>query len=285
MISIYHRLIPLSAFISIAKVVKYLSVGARINGLLIVIVVANVCAFTQDVREPALPAPRILIDLPGNIPSDAVWIRYVLIGPGGSGGAIVKREPDLRQYVIDAIIGVKPARRAKIVVYAPGCQFKTYTIDLDGASDVSELFQCDSLPSRTVHGILPPAQLPSSIFTDEKRLVIFGELEPDWVCDFFLQHIGGSCLGAGIPLGKVGEIDPANGGAFEITIPDFTADQVFKGAGDVPRSGKFGEIELVLQDKKIGRPLGGIQPENAAPKTGLNIESEYPNPLKFMTVR
>jgi hypothetical protein len=190
------------------------------------------------------------------------------------------------------MIGGTPAQDAKIVVYAPGCQFKAYNIDLDGTPDISEHFKCNSLRTKTVHGFLPPAQIPSSIFPAEKTLAISGELEPDWVCDFFLQQrrgaaviMAGSCLGAGIPLGRVGDLDPANGGAFEITIPDFTSDPLFKGAGDVPRLGNFGVIQLGLRDKKIGRPLGAIKPENAGPESGLNIQSEYPNPVKFTGVR
>ena len=49
-------------------------------------VVATGFAFTQDIGATAPPVPRILIELPDNNPSDAVWIRYVLTGPG-SGGA------------------------------------------------------------------------------------------------------------------------------------------------------------------------------------------------------
>jgi hypothetical protein len=97
--------------------------------------------------------PRILIELPDNIPSDSVWIRYLLSDPGSS-AEIVKREPNLRPYVIDARIGLKPARHAKIVIYAVGCQFKAYAIDLEGASDILKRFQCDSLPSKTVRGVI-----------------------------------------------------------------------------------------------------------------------------------
>ena len=253
---------------------------ARIISLLIVLVVT-----------PAAAAPRILIELPDNLPSDAVWIRYLLSGPG-SRAAVAKREPNLRHYDIDAMIGGTPAQHAKIVVYAPGCQFKAYNIDLDGTSDISEHFECNSLPTKTVHGFLPPAQIPSSIFPAEKTLAISGELEPDWVCDFFLQQrrgaaviMAGSCLGAGIPLGRVGDLDPANGGAFEITIPDFTGDPLFKGTDEIPRGGNFGVIELVIQDKRIGRVLGAIKPENAGPESGLNVQNEYPEPVKFTTVR
>jgi hypothetical protein len=180
---------------------------------LIVIVVASDCGFTQDAYTPA--APRILIELPDNIPSDAVWIRYLLSGPGNSGSAIaiLKPEPSLRQYVINATFGDKPAAYAKIVVYARGCQFNTHTIEFDDASDVSKHFECDPLPGKIVHGFLPPAQIPSSI-SAEKKLEISGELEPDWVCDFLLEQRRdtdiirvGSCLGASISLGGVGDLD------------------------------------------------------------------------------
>jgi hypothetical protein len=263
----------------------------RIIGLLFFVGVAHSYAFTQVVGAPAATVPRIIIGLPNNILSDAVWIRYVLSGPESS-GAVVKQEPNLRQYAIDARVGVKPAQHAKIVVYAPGCQFKAYTLDLDRVSNTSAQFECDSLPSKTVHGFLPPAQIPSSAISAEKEFAISGELEPDWVCSFFLRQRrgaaiieGGSCLGVGIPLGRVGDLDPGKGGAFEITIPDFARDPLFNGTNDVPQVDNFGAIQLVLQDKKIGLPLGVIKPENAGSESGLNIEGEYPNPVKFTTLR
>jgi len=265
------------------------AVRRRIIGLLIALVLANVYAFAQDTGLPPATAPRILIDLPDSIRSDAVWIRYLLTGPG-SKSAIVKPEANLRRYVIDAIIRVKPAQQAKIVVYAPGCQFKAYAIDLDGISDVSERFQCDYLPGKTVHGFLPPAQIPSRKFPGENNLVVWAEFEPDWVCDFFLQQrqLGGvivesgSCLGAGIPLGVVGDFDISNGGTFAITIPDFARDPLFKGTDSVQRLFvNFGELLLGVRDKKIG--LGGwsIKPENAGPESGLIVQGEYPNPVRF----
>jgi hypothetical protein len=70
-------------------------VRVRIIVLLIVTVVANTCAFTQDVGAPAATAPRIFIEFPDNIPSEAVWIRYSLSGLGGY-GKVVKREPNVR---------------------------------------------------------------------------------------------------------------------------------------------------------------------------------------------
>ena len=258
---------------------------AKIIGLLIVIVAASDCLLTQSTDTPLATAPRIIVNLPDNIPSDAVWIRYSLTGPGST-GATVKPEPNLRQYVIYTMAGASPPQHAKIVIYAPGCRFKTYSLDLDGTSDISKQFECESLPTKTVHGFLPPAQIPSSIFTAERKLDILGALEGDWVCRFFLQERSGSCLGSNIPLGRVGEIDPAKGGTFEITIPDFTRDPVFKGIGETPRSGHFDVIELGLHDKQVGRSLGTIKPEDAGrPESGLNVQIEYRDPVMFTRAR
>jgi hypothetical protein len=44
-------------------------------------------------------------------------------------------------------------------------------------------------------------------------------------------------------------------------------------------------IELGLWDNQIDRVLGAIKPENAGPESGLIVEGEYPNPVKFTTVR
>jgi hypothetical protein len=263
---------------------------ARIICLSIIVAVANACAFPQNVLAAA--APRILIELPESIPSDAVWIRYLLSGPT-TRSATVKRESKVRRYVIEAMVGGTRAQYAKIVVYAPGCQFKAYTIALKAGSDVAQQFECALLPSKTVHGFLPPSQIPSPLLPAEKKLEISAELEPDWVCGFFLQQrrgaaitMAGSCLSSGIPLGRVGDLDPANGGAFEITIPDFTRDPLFKRSGPVPTGfGNFGVIELGLRDERLGRNLGALKSENAGTRLGLNIQSEYSNPVRFRTVQ
>jgi hypothetical protein len=176
-------------------------------------------------------APRIPIEFPDNISSEAVWIRYVLMEPGST-GAVVKREPNLRRYTIDARIAGQSAHHAKVVIYAPGCQFQHYSINLDGTSDVSKHFPCETLPSTIVHGFLSATQIPASRFpTTDKKLVISAEFEPAWVCEFFLEQRrgadvveAGSCLGAGIPLGIVGNFEPADRSAFAIPIPDFARD-------------------------------------------------------------
>ena len=153
-----------------------------------------------------------------------------------------------------------------------------------------EQFVCEALPTRTVHGFVTPAEIPPSIVPGEKKLDIVGELEADWMCDFFLRQsegasVGfvGSCLVPSVPLGCVGELDIANEGAFEITIPDFARDPLFKGSAE-GSDGVFGTIILAIRDKKVGRTLGAITVVSA-PGSGLRVESDYADPIAFAIVR
>ena len=249
------------------------------------VLVATPFARPQGTGAVPADAPRILIEFPDNISSEAVWIRYVLMEPGSS-GAVVKREPNLRRYTIDARIADQPAHHAKVVVDAPGCQFKRYSINFDGTSDVSKHFRCETLPSTIVHGFLPPTQIPASRFpTSDKKLVISAEFEPAWICEFFLEQRGGSCLGAGIPLGVVGNFEPADRGAFAITIPDFACDPLSQSGTNLPQFGTLGTFLLQLRQEGRGRLLGSIWPTHSSPESGLGVESKYPDPIEFTTAR
>jgi hypothetical protein len=87
-------------------------VRLRIFRIVIVIVVASGWSFSQNV-EPRAPAmPRIILNVPDNLPSGVNWIRYSLSG-SVSTGAMIKVDPKLRQYVIDAMIGDTPASKPK----------------------------------------------------------------------------------------------------------------------------------------------------------------------------
>ena len=243
-----------------------------------VLMAAGAYATAQETRPPSIG-----IEIPASVRSEAMWIRYLLIGPGTVSDT-VRPKPKLRRYVIYR----RPDQRAKIVVYAPGCQFKAYSLGLPRSADVSLPFVCDPLPTRTLHGFLPVSQIPAPMFGGEKNLAIVGELDADWICNFFLQQrrgtaviVAGSCLSSPTPLGTVGKLDRTQGGRFEITVPDFARDPLFKGSPEISRSGKFGVIGLALSDQKSGRILAGIKSENSAPEQGLEVQDKYPDPVRF----
>lgn len=249
------------------------------------------CAFTQQVRTNA-NAPRIIILLPHDIRPEVVWVRYALYGPEGTGGRIsegdtLRAEPNFT-HSIPAVFDGSPARYAKIVIYAPRCKFAIYDLDLGSGSDISQQFQCEPLGTKAIHSFLSPKEIPSNTYLIEKRLDVAAYLDGLWVCRFLLQMPrssrpqieAGSCLGSEIPLGTVGEIDPGRGGRFDMTIPDFTHDPVFD---KFEQRGKFGVIELVLKEKKIGRVLATIKPENPS-ELGLNVQPAYHEPVIFTRV-
>jgi hypothetical protein len=259
----------------------------RIVGLL-VLVTTYASGFQE--ASNASSAPRIIINLPDSISPESVWIRYALYGPEGNGGRISRGDmakDGSGNLEMPALFGGVLAHEAKIVVYAPGCQFGVYDFDPISGSDIKLPFHCEPLPRKTIHGFLPPTEIPSNTYLSEKKIDIAGYLDDNWACDFFLQHrLGsmvteaGSCLGSDIPLGRIGEINPAYGGIFEMTIPDFTRDPVF---GRFANQGKFGVIKLALKEKKIRHSLGTIT-ANAAPELGLNVQTKYHDPVVFTRV-
>ena len=253
---------------------------------------AHTCGLTQIAGNSAA-VPQIIIDLPDNIPPEAVWVRYALYGPDGRGGRISKGEPltteaNSPHYItIPALYAGTRARHGRLVLYAPGCQFAIFDLDLRSDSDVTKQFQCDPLPTKAVHGFLHPNEIPPHVgIAAEQKLDIAGYLDGNWLCEFFFQPwrgsniAGGSCLGSEVPLGTVGQFDRAGNGIFGITIPDFTRDPVF---GKFARKGKFGVIELALKEKKSGRALGTIKADNGL-ELGLNVQDEYRDPVIFTTV-
>ena len=236
----------------------------------------------QDDSTPK--APRLLIKLPENIAPEAVWIRY-LVDRQISGKESPRLKVNSREFIILRVRNSegKP-ENVKVVMYSPGCQFKIYDLDLIGDADAEERFQCDPLPTKTLRGFIPSGELPSAIYKRvEKRLDIVGELEPDWLCGFFLQtkqgfSFSGSCMGSPVPLGIIGTIDPNNQGRFEITMPDFTTDPVFTGEAKA----HFGVIETGLRDKKTEASLGAIKPKDRISwRPGLNVQTDYPDPIIF----
>jgi hypothetical protein len=195
-------------------------------------------------------------------------------------------EGDSHEYVILRVRNAEgQPENVKIVLYSPGCEFKVFDLNLVGDSDVEKRFQCDPLPVKKLHAFIPVIEIPRTLYSAvDKRVDVVGELEAQWICSFFLQPRGGSCLGSGVPLGTLGTISPADGGKFEITIPDFSRDPEFKSSSQ--RQGDINVIEMLLRDLRVGVALGAIQPKDStSPIRGLKVQAEYPDPLVFTKLR
>jgi len=81
----------------------------------------------------------------------------------------------------------------------------------------------------------------------------------------------------------LGTLDPADGGVFQITVPDFNRDPAFKRLKE--GSTELGKIDIVLKDK-VGETVGVIRPKDASlGQRGLNIQADYPNEITFTRAR
>src|SRR5580700_9297590 len=86
--------------------------------------------------------PSVSVLLPADIPSETVQISYFLIGAFGGYGDYTKQQPGLRLYEIPAVAEGKAASEIRMIVYASGCEIKTFVFPLTEGSRVEQKFEC-----------------------------------------------------------------------------------------------------------------------------------------------
>ena len=145
------------------------------------------CAFPillvmSAILSPAAQTPSKLDDfplvsvlLPANIPSETVQISYALIGPFGGYGGHTKQRPGLQSYEISALIEGKTASEIRMIVYASGCEIKTFVLPVARGSRLTEEFECQSAATVQLSGQILPTEL---VRESNAELVVFlhGEL-------------------------------------------------------------------------------------------------------------
>jgi hypothetical protein len=224
-------------------------------------------------------ASRVSITLDSNIHSEDVDIWYKMVGDFGGHVSFVRPQPNVRQYFITASFENKPAKEMTVVVYATGCQFEAFEIDLaTSEQEVKRQFDCQPLRTVRITGYIDPQELPS-----DKPVTITAGLSADWLCRFF--HLW-DCLVPSVHLGQVGSIDPAADGNFEMAIPDFSADPLVNSVTQPTTNAlRVGTVLFVLRDK-LGRTVAAIRPKGSTPENrDLTIQREYPSPIVFEKVR
>ena len=224
-------------------------------------------------------ASRVIITLDPSVHSEDVDIRYKMVGDVGGYYSFVRPQPNVRQYFITASFENKPAKEMAVAVYAKGCQFEGFEIDLATfEQEVKRQFNCQPLRTVRITGYIDPQELPS-----DKPVAITADLEADWLCGFF--HLA-DCLVPSVHLGQVGSIDPAADGNFEMAIPDFSVDPLVNSVTQPTTNAlRVGTVLFVLRDK-LGRTVAAIRPKGSTPENrNLTIQREYPNPIVFEKVR
>lgn len=221
----------------------------------------TVCACAQA-------APKITITLAPEIRSETVTIQYYLYGSFGGAGQSTTPEPKVHSYQIEPVYQGKLASNVKGVIFAPGCEFDTFDVDVRGETLVEEAYKCVSLPTVSLVG---------HVFTNKlmegKDLEVIIRYLGYWECGFFELP---DCMVPQIELARV-PVDAD--GKFEATITDFSPEQTSTTA-------HAAELNVVLRDRKTWNLIGiGLRPtkefQTSSP-VGLQILPSYASPVEFL---
>jgi hypothetical protein len=231
------------------------------------IAVVNLLFAVDGLAQSTPPLPKVSIALPADIPSEKVWVRYVLYGPLGGHGSDAARKPDSQLIEIIAAVEGKRAARMKMLVWAPGCKIQTFDIPIQESADVYESFVCSPLPSITLVG-----QIKNTPMDGKKPAEVRVDYLALWACSFF------GFVDCMVPQASVGTAIPDPQGTFEIDVPDFSADPT---SSDSDRGAEF---QLVLREVKTWNLIAYLEPESEmlrTPSRALKIVPSYPRNLAF----
>lgn len=216
---------------------------------------------------------RLSVVVPPGVPSETVQITYALGGSFGSYGKTVSVEPNVSEYPINTTIDGKAASGIQLVVWAPGCETRTYSLNLEKGSLRHRLtYECATLPLVTLTGRIHPF---GPIAGKPMELAIF--FRASWECEFFGWN---DCM---VPQILVTTVTPDADGAFWARVPDFDSDPVIaKSKSSLRQSGEFW---MLLRNPKTLNPIAELEAEIEdfrAPGGALKALSAYPSDLVFV---
>jgi hypothetical protein len=232
------------------------------------IAVALVLMFAVGITAQTKQGPgRFKVVLLGGVPSEKIHINYVLYGPFGASGGFTTPNLDSLSYWIPTSVHGKAAEHIKGFIWASGCKITTFDSSLLESADVQEYFACTPLGTVTLVGRIRATDLPRRKPTE----VRFDYIAP-WACRFFGF---GDCA---VPQIEIGTVKPDADGAFEIELPDLSADPISS------ESEGGAELQMVLREVKTWNLVALLEPETKTlltPGGALKIAPSYPQNLLF----
>lgn len=236
-------------------------------GLAGVLAAAAVACSGQVTQPPDGPPPLVRIEVPREVASKGVWIRYRLAGE--ELGGWIQPHPGLSSYTIRATVDGRPADGIRALIYAPGCAVQTLDLPLSGPISPQFFYECRPVGNVSIIGRFDPRD---RLFQREVKLQV------KYVARWATTFLGlADQIVVDIPVGD-GVYLPAEG-YFRLPVPELSKDPL---AGKPDRPGEF---QIWARDGKTGDLLALLTPlEPAAMRTrkgGLRIESAYPAEVVF----
>jgi hypothetical protein len=207
---------------------------------------------------------HVEIDLPPNVPSDRVFVRYVLAGQDLGGW--IYGPPGVSSFGIGTVADGRPASGIKAILYAPGCAIQTLDLQLAGDDPVRRPFVCEPVRNVEIRGVLArPERLGSPGVKLQVKYV------SRWAQEF-LELDG--VLATNIPVGEAAAVSE---GRFRLSIPDFAAD------ASAAKQDRGGEFQIWVKDDRGETVVGMLVPQESvrARMRGLIALHEYPFDVTF----
>jgi hypothetical protein len=208
-----------------------------------------------------ITAHYVAIDIPSDVSSESVFIRYILAGE--ELGGWVQARPGVSSYVIGTAREGQSATRIKAILYAPGCAILTLDLPLSNSSNPRYPFTCLTLTSLWITGKL----------TQTERLADREvKMQAKYIARWAHSFLGTAAdIPVTVPVGEIAYLSADN--SFRISVPDLSRDPI-AGSPDRP-----GELQIWAQDKATGEDIAQLTPRGSPTlKTrmgGLRIQSEY----------
>lgn len=204
---------------------------------------------------------HVEITLPPSVASERLFVRYVLAGQE-LGGAVYGPS-NVSSFVIGTVMDGHSATAMKAILYAPGCEIQTLSVDLTTGSDKTRYsFICEPLPDLDICGIVDRSDR-----LWQHKVKLQAKYIPRWAQSF----LGLSDYPTtSIPVGDAKDLSAD--GSFHLLVPDFS---------QVP--GRIGEFRIMAMDETAGTVVAMLVPPVSVRTRmgGLVVRKNYSGTLVF----
>jgi hypothetical protein len=214
------------------------------------------------------PAP-FEIRLPSEVRSEQVQVRYYLTGPFGAKGGFLKAEPERNSYLIETSVNHQAADSLRVILYAPGCQIVTLSIDSISEAEKGADVNCEDLPPMTFSGRV---DLPEALRARPYEVEI--GYEPYWALSFFHSADGP------VTSFVLARVAPDENGAFHVELPNFNKDR------ETVSHRREAGLQFIARELDTGNIVALLAPVNVHDNDSryLAIKPKYPAEVIFKPV-
>ena len=211
------------------------------------------------------PAP-FEIRLPSQVRSEQVQVRYFLAGPFGANGGFLKPEPERNSYLIETSVNHQAADSLRVILYAPGCQIVTLSIDSVSEAEKGADLNCEDLPPMTFSGRVDlPVALRARPYEVEITYLAY------WAHTFF--HIEDGPVTSFV----LARVAPDESGEFHVELPNFNKD------GVTVSYRRDAGLQFIARELGTGNIVAFLAPVNVHDNGSrdLAIKPKYPAEVIF----